>query len=91
MTTGVWPDSIVAGVGSTGQEVAGLPSACAKKSTPGAMSSAEPPLATEATITTPENAAPGLRRVTVERDLALVVRLEQVVDRGHVRHLGLES
>ncbi len=56
MTTGVWPDWIVAGVGSTGRK---LPASLSfwKNSTPGAMSSGEPPLATAA-ITTPLKAAP---------------------------------
>ena len=56
MTTGVWPDSMVAGVGSTGRK---LPASLSlrKNSTPGAMSSAEPPC-DSATISTPENAAP---------------------------------
>ena len=56
MTTGVWPDSMVAGVGSTGRK---LPAALSlrKNSTPGAMSSTEPPW-DSATISTPENAAP---------------------------------
>ncbi len=56
MTTGVWPDSMVAESGSTGRK---LPASfrSPKKSTPGAMSSAEPPLAMEAIIT-PLNAAP---------------------------------
>ncbi len=56
MTTGVWPDSMVAGVGSTGRK---LP-ACfslVKNSTPGAILSAEPPW-DSATMATPENAAP---------------------------------
>ena len=56
MTTGVCPDSMVAGVGSTGRK---LPASLswAKNSTPGAMSSADPPC-DNATIKTPENAAP---------------------------------
>ena len=53
---GVWPDSMVAGVGSTGRK---LPASLSfrKNSTPGAMSSTEPPC-DSATISTPENAAP---------------------------------
>ena len=58
MTTGVWPDSIVAEVGSTGRKLPAFLS-LPKKSTPGAMSSAEPPLASEAIIT-PLNAAPAV-------------------------------
>ncbi len=56
MTTGVWPEAMVAGVGSTGRK---LPAALSwrKNSTPGAMSSAEPPLPIEAIIT-PAKAAP---------------------------------
>ncbi len=56
MTTGVWPDSTVAGVGSTGRKLPAFFS-LPKNSTPGAMSSAEPPLPSAA-ITTPANAAP---------------------------------
>ena len=56
MTTGVWPDSMVAESGSTGMKLPASLSSL-KKSTPGAMSSAEPPLASEA-MTTPLNAAP---------------------------------
>jgi hypothetical protein len=56
MTTGVWPDSTVAGVGSTGRK---LPASLsfAKKSTPLVRSPAVPPLAMEA-ICTPAKAAP---------------------------------
>jgi hypothetical protein len=52
MTTGVWPDAMVAGVGSTGRK---LPASASlrKNSTPGAMSSTEPPC-DSATISTPE-------------------------------------
>ena len=78
MTTGVWPDSMVAGVGSTGRKLPAFLS-LRKKSTPGAMSSAEPPLATRGHHHAGERGA-GLGRVAVERDLALVLRLEQVVD-----------
>ncbi len=58
MTTGVWPEAMVAGVGSTGRK---LPAAlsCLKKSTPLVTSPAVPPLASEA-ICTPAKAAPAL-------------------------------
>jgi hypothetical protein len=55
MTHGVWPEAIVAGVGSTGRRLPASLSSL-KKSTPGPMSSAEPPLASEA-MTTPLNPA----------------------------------
>jgi hypothetical protein len=55
ITTGVWPDAIVAGVGSTGRK---LPAAFSflKNSRPGVTSSPDPPLASAA-ITTPWNPA----------------------------------
>ena len=56
MTSGVWPDSIVAAVGSVGRKLPAFFSEL-KKSMPGLMSSAEPPLASEL-MTTPEKAAP---------------------------------
>ena len=56
MTTGVWPDSMVAGVGSTGRKLPALFS-WLKKSTPLVRSPTVPPLATEA-ICTPAKAAP---------------------------------
>ena len=62
------------------QEVAGVLELARRSRRPGSMSSAEPPLATEA-ITTPLKAAPACGRVAVERDLALEVRAEQVVER----------
>ncbi len=56
MTTGVCPEAMVVGVGSTGRKFPALLS-WVKKSTPGLMSSAEPPLPSAA-MTTPVKAAP---------------------------------
>ena len=58
MTIGVWPDAIVAGAGSTGSRLP-LSESFLKKSMPGWMLSAEPPLASAAR-TTPLKPAPAL-------------------------------
>ena len=86
MTTGVWPDSMVAGVGSTGRK---LPASLSrrKKSTPGAMSSTEPPLAIAA-ISTPLAAALAVVGSPLSATLPLNSGLSRSLTRGDLRNLG---
>src|SRR6185437_11290215 len=85
MTTGVWPDSMVAGVGSSGRKMP-ICFNLWKNSTPGAMSSARIALGKGHHHHAGERGA-SLRGVTVECDLAAVFRLQQVVDRRDIGYL----
>ena len=86
MTTGVWPDSMVVAVGSTGIR---LPTSLSLREEVDAGLEVVGRAAVEhrGHHHAAERRA-GLRRVAVERDLALELRLEQVVDGRHVRDLA---
>ena len=86
MTTGVAPDSIVPESGSTGRKLPAFFSS-PKKSTPGAMSSAEPPLAIAAIIT-PLNAAPAWVGSPLSATLPLYSGLSRSASEVTSGHLG---
>ena len=83
MTTGVWPDSMVAGVGIDGQEVTGLLE-LGEELDAGGDIVGRAALGQRGHHHTGERRA-GLRRIAVERNLALELRLEQIIDAGDRR------
>ena len=86
MTTGVWPDSMVAGVGSTGRK---LPASLSLSEEVDARSDVVGrPAVGDRGHQHPVSRGAGGRGVTVEGDLALELGAQQVVDPGDLRDLG---
>ena len=83
ITTGVWPDAIVAGVGSTGRKFPGLLQLTEELDAGRDVGRAA---VRQRRHHHPVEPGRRLGGIAVQRDLAAELRLEQVVDAGHGRH-----